>query len=1762
MLKKIETKIKIYRGKALGRRLMALALCFILSFSLIPTAQALSTSEISSYLSSSARVWAGASELSRKTAIDRLVNYYSVPKLPMDSTAQEYTIYKNNYKSWSQNGYQFTGDGKIFQFSNVTDYYILEGEYLQSYYQMLALKWWNGLSNSTQESYLKQWSAEAKSAGVTQAQRSDTVTVKVTAKMFSDAGYQNMETTSFILPATAASYYWICIGGQSPKWNGEGEGKSVKNTYLLRVDTGTLPGTNVLYLGVRYQDVQGIERTEFLFPHENSLHDGYAMAEQYGTPENRQKLVMATTGYSAGAGYGSGDGLSANSYDSYLFTPHYELKEFIGLDVFMRYPMDKAYTKGWTCTGLYFYRVDELYGIDMAGYYSDTCYISFKGELLSRLVEDSVDFELEKSDILYRLGRETAVNYNMEKVSIPYDSRADEYLFKIDFADTYGGGIEALAANYNNGNRLQNVIEALTLRVTYLDNLDEERTVNMPVITSMLAWAAEKGAVDSSLPIAGVAQQGESVMFPGRLPDFKDFKSITLIYGSDAAAVAGISAPNSTDRSTRLKALAGDSISIAGFQIYDADVGVSMGPSSQIAHNAKLDLVVDNTSAPIYYYTCNNTSGLTVKPGRTILSDLMRPYTSGAPLKPKSEQSNYLVVITTDEMNRAGTKEDVHLRLGYVSTTGANRESDAISLREAAQNYYGYWPGAEGDSAYTGAMSANGQIAFTLPITDVNKFTSATFSMNSLSTDDWQMKDIKIYSISELGQRQIVWENTGFSDRRITRPFEEAEQAIIARYPNLLDDAEESKVYLGGNIFTETIYFGEDSKSVVEEEKKIDWSEIRYSMTYKEALQDLGFVRADSTYKVEVKVASNNESNMDSGDCGSQNLFYFKLIFESGSSGYVLANQQLTADGFRADRIETFYVTTNEDYGALSAISIIPEDDSGSDNQDPFDKLNISNIVVTKQADGGVAKSWRVENVGWIDVNYRDKGAESTASGRPGRTEGEIAHSYPVTSQGYSMNLLFALSTGSYERSESDVNSSSGVNPTYQGSLVATIEYYDTNGMIRKQSVDVVRAMYEYAAKTPEYYGETYRTADGTNETRAKSDPSFMFRGGHVDRFYVTLTDVKQIIRVRLGASSEVATRWKLDRMDIYQICSDGVLQLSATDEYKRTNKVEPLCESVDDIGYDLQVFAPENSMQTLGEEQVLVVNMTSNSIDIKTEGSNWTSAITKEPTNKNDTLNIYIYMSEGGIPITDYDLNCSVVWGSADTASEHSDAIGRLEKSRNANMFYYTGYKVSGISALYAISLKGNYRDVLNAGIDHVVVQHVRSGVTINSYYFNFGGANAEHQQTKSYDPNDPDYDTNETAHGKQVVRIFFATDMKPITLLPNASDVAVAIRYRTTNDAEKAGGSENIYYNSTYEFLSKQTQPDGKIAKYTKITPGMVAEVEFNEPYVGEIVGVTLATVGNVSAELDSACVGLYADGGSDTIGWYNFANGAILSTTPYTIQATSKSVTPVKMVFTTDKDAKTVSSGGDSGMACPIRMTVVYTSAQTGGREELTISDIRKYLSSGDFRVEADGSNTATIQLFMKDVSAIRSITLEPYTSDTASSAIWGLKDVYCEAIVDGTVKASEPVAVNRLIAEDSPVSVNFSTVFMKLKASAYNDTSGVTVERSTDVNGSTEIAVRSGGNVTITPTITGSLDGYGFTVSATSESGAEVFCYTVSGGKIVFTPPENESESVVKYNVTVSSQESPNVQCSVLVNVESRSAERNRPIAPEPTSEETT
>ncbi|MBQ0037384.1 MAG: hypothetical protein KBS74_01795 [Clostridiales bacterium] len=1534
---------------------------------------------------------------------------------------------------------------------------------------------------------------------------------------------------------------------------------SLKNTYLLRVGTGTNGGNGVQYIGVRYEDTNGITRTKYIYPHENDLADGYQLAEKKATKgdtrSERLKITKKITGYIPdNESNDQHTGLQAASSDDFLFQTNYEIKKVIGFDIYIAAGKNAE----WSGKSIYLYQVDTIDGIDMAGYFSNNYYISFSGKVYASWVNQSGNsFTLDASlDQVFHL-RDKEDGFKAYDDHPAYNSNTSEYLIKFDIADIYGGGIEALATEVEDDKRFSDVIEALTVRITYLDCYGEECVVNVPAITSMLDWAAELGMIGKK-PInqlVGIAQQGESIMFPCTLPGLSDanftidgekdgkgkltsncIKSIKFIYGTCADDMAGIHASATEKRTRREAKLKTDTLNISGIQIYGSKAVEAMRASEVTKSKTFLQFPSLEGQTPIWAYATPAGAGpLSVAPANgNVKSSNWIDLTAMLSKNAKSSSNakgTYLAVITTDNIKKAGTTEDVSMTLSYLSTTGEEKKSEVYVLSNKAKEYYGYWPSKnEADAAYLVGMSAGQKLIIQIDIDDVNIFKSATFKMSSHATDEWQMSDLKIYRVNEIGPRTARWiDETSdpayaeFTDRIYSRAFVPNENTLVAHYPNAKDaeGGEYSKFYLDGDGNSKTIKFGEETSGDISEgDKDINWKDMQYSMTYEQTKMDLGFAKSAITYEVDVNVAGDEQSNMDDGDCGSNNLFYFKLIFEGGASAYVLANQQLTADGFRSGRTETFYVSTNEDYGSLESISIVPLGNSDSDNQDPYDKLNISSIAVTRECGGALSKTWKIDNVGWISMDYYDSAEEQSASGRRGRSEGEIANNYVVSSQGYSVNLLFQMVTDSY----------TGNDQTFKGSLLAAIEYYDKSGILCKKSIDVVRAMYEYANKTPSYYTATYSNDDGEQSTCAMSNEQFMLRGDHTDRFIVSLMDVKQIKSIKLTGSSEKTTTWNLKQITVNQLESDGVVQMTENDEYKRTGKVgAEISTSTSVTGYQMSLTGPGATAGELGGQVITVVNFASNDITVNESDTEWTADVKRVPNNTNDTLNMYVYMRDpatmdptapGQTDMDDYRMDAAITWHSAVMGDKtYQTNLKALSADKGNRVFYARGIKTKGLDCVNEVTLRASSAELVYAYVDHVVIQHVRSGVTISSYYVDFGNVNVQNQQSAR-----PDQSAPAVTGDRQVVKLYFAPSTIGAYINPEVNDIVVSIRYKTSNDT----GLSNSHYDSYNAFLGDILNKEDGSQKYSCIRPGMTAELEFNEQYVSEIIGITVSTVGNLNATLSGACAGIYTAGNENPT-WCGFT-GHALSVVPYTMTVSKSNVVPVKMVITSRTAAQDASTGAD----VPVRMMMDYITATSNTEKTYVIDNIRDYCSSGDFRYSEE-NHSATVEFCMFDVGSIRSITLTPYTNN-GNDAIWSVQTAYFEAAI-----GNQSVTCNyenpddgTTVTNSSPFVMNvMGAVTVSLKATT-NNAGGTTTMRQTGANGTANIATVCNNPVTIAATVQNSLQGVNsYSVSVKENKDGVLW----DAGNLITYDTDDEGNAVMVFNatkagnyvVTVTSQE---------------------------------
>ena len=1538
--------------------------------------------------------------------------------------------------------------------------------------------------------------------------------------------------------------------------------------YLLRADTGINSGENVLYFGIRYLDVEGVERTQFIYPQESSLYEGYELAGGLTQVNARAKLVKELTGYSLAGQAGdsvltkNSRGLQPGTSDYYVFTPRHALDQLIRIDVFMRY--DKRYiatNKGWHCTGLNFYHVDEFYGVEMAGYYSNQLFLSFRGQLLGHLVpqngasEVSLDISISQSDEVIRIGNDRTDNYELEipETPIQYDSKNCEYMFNVEFADKYGAGIEALASAYGAGQKLDGIVEALTLKVQYTDVDNRVRIVYMPFVVNSLTWAVDRGYLDRSMPVIGAAQQGESLLFVGALPEIKRLDRCWLIFGKTAASEAGIELGNWSERQkNRQTELNGElDCSLLGMRVYAADTKVKVSP-----YSTAFDLTPDETADPLFCYTAVDTLGEALDQGSNEV--YLTPFDGRTPLRPTEKSGGYLVRIVTDTMDLAATTNEIIVNIKYISQSGDPRSTGDIILSSQSRDIFGYWPGAEGNVAYKASMKAGRAIEFLLDAPDVSYFTGVTLTIQpdeNGAVDDWQMREFSIYKHISSGKRIAEWDSSlGFSDRAFYRVFTLSDAPVV-KYPNNLDIAGEKedtslsdqdlgKVYLSKETPSVTITFEQNSRSGKETTSTDpNWETLRYSMTYEEAHSDLKFAETMCSYSVKVTVAGNKAVETENGDAGSNNLFYFMLAFENGTSGYVLANQQLDSDGFRADRTETFTIKTNRDYGTLSAIYIIP-DDNNDDTK--YDKLNVKEIKVVKNSTGGIAKTWTVSSVGWIGISYLDTGSESTLSGRPGRTETDMAKIFYVDKQGYSINLMFAVKTGSYNGK-----------PKLEGSLMATYTYMDNNNTRHTNSVDVAELMYEYANKTAEYY-----KVDEKNDKAKLSEK--MARDNKTDRFIISFDDLQYIMSFSFEIYAEKTTEWNVESLDVYTIESDGLVQINTKDEYQRSNKVSLLCSNRSTDNSQIVPGPDGKTASETGAMERLTIQLTDHKIKVDMLSSDWKSTITREPTSDDDRLNIYVFMRDP-IPSTQpqYSMSTKVT---CNHPSQHDYVIQNqnMVKSADSKIFYALNVKASGISGVASLEIKSNdISDSNLIGIDRVVIQHVRSGVTLRTYSFDLYGDTARFSWVKLDAPTSAS--SGGSSGDQQKVRLMFSEDTPTQTLVSEKEDIMLAIRYKSTSDVERGNGETSVTYNSRYVYLTDVTEETldeagltSETQKYKNIGPGKIVEIDFNEAYVADIVGISIASVGSIDATVESACVlctGENWDSGSP--GWYSFTNGTRLSTAPYVLTESGReTVMPVRMTFTTlnglvDSSVPTDPDAdfGDSeetktkvSHEIPIIMKVWYQNSLKNTLECRTIRNLNDYVTDGGFKT----GETATVEFFMENTASIRYIELEPH-STFGIGATWELGTVTCTAEVDGIETEYRPKTVNKNILQDHPEKIYLATVTVVVTTMVRAELTGEYLTQATNSKEETglELQIKAGNVVTMVPDVLGTLNGYGFTVSAVEgtsmNTDAIVDCYyiTSDGKQIVFTPPETKGE--VSYTVRIASEEMPEDHCDITVKV---------------------
>lgn len=1534
--------------------------------------------------------------------------------------------------------------------------------------------------------------------------------------------------------------------------------------YMLETATGVSTGDekNVEFFIITYDGAAGsaVElNSALLFPHTNSLKESYAAANAVGSEQkDRDKLLYDRYGYRADAAVlDNRTPFQSYQVDQYLFTTSEPIDRIDNIQIFVG-------SRGtWTTQGVRIFRVDRVGGLYRWNDLSNETYIDFEGELIAESCKNgrSISWTGDKlirmsaADSSQRAPGDLELQTSFDdayKTHTMQHNKGNTMAIRFDFADVYGAGLECLTLSRGQ-NTLDTIhpIEDMLLSLRYVDRYGATRTAQIPAVINSTEYARTLGA-ETDKPLAGLAQQGESMVVSVFLPDFGTFSetsTITLTLGSKTVYEKGKLTASAAIGEAREAESMKDDVALLTTAVYLFDAG----NGEHVEETSVISAQIDETAGAIHYeikdkpyafLSAGSINGETEVVGANGIT--LRPFRDGDILtREPSRSDTFLIELTTDDVPGAGTSSDILMSVAFTDLEGKQQRSGTIQVRDRVREFYGYWPGSRSDFGYYIGAAEGQTLRFVVTLPKAKEITDikAWIDGKAVTGDEWQMANCAISVIRDGPlKRSVTWESVSVDGMTSDRRFD---RYVIA------DKVFEYKDTLQGPVLIQP---GQTPESVgpavtangqggvdVLTRQELNWSQLRYNMTYDDASQDLGFVDSAVKYKVIVHVGNTIVSTSGNGDSGSKNLFHFRLIFEGGSSGYVLANQQLSGDGFRANQAETFTIPTNRDYGDVTAVQIVPDDISG--DSDKFDKLEIDSIEITQTVNASLSPTWIVSQVGWIGIDYRDEGASESIRGQKGRSAEDLTQTYLVDGMTYSVKLMAAIQTDSYD------------SPTeqFKGALSADV-YYDHHSTSTEtgSTGDIVEAMYEYQRHSKNYSEQV--------GGMAVSDPDWMFRANHTDRFFFELRDVKQINRMVFHVRGTSSLNWNISGVGLYLVNGPGKLRLNANSEYEQFydagQELTRLAYSTSEAipyAYSQHIEKYNNDARNPNSADI-TVNFTENLIEVSPETKQWTSIISREPASRNDTLNIFLW-PDAATDASAYGGVTKIIYSDIDgNPQQASTGAMNLGLYNGEPVFYATNVRVNGLSGISSVTFySGNGERI--SGIRRGIIQRVRSGVVVKSWEVGGSGLSDFGIVLGELPTTTREEQRVLLQLGADTKRTVLTHQQEDSTVRVTPDDLAVALWYRSDNP----NASE---LRTPYVYLTDQG--------YTEIRPGQLVELKFDQINVSDITGISLVSSGSVQTSIDAGYVvnrQISKEDGTlrGVKGEYSFATPLTVSNMPNRMNPAG-SVSPVALTFLTDKSQENI-SGGTSD---PVRMTLGYYD-RYGSLHTPVYEDLRMYIEGGESAFRA--AQETGVSMLIPDIHELRWIELEPYKEQRTgdSVATWSLKEVKAR-IGEGGNELDR--SVGQLLVEGKPLRLSMADILL------YADVFiGSNAEAQTMTGGTRDIQLQSGESIRIASTLIGSAEGLavklegrdpitgatgnvelgdtrGYTQElleqkrkdATSAEEAAIWASvepqsgSLDAGdpaSVTFTPPRNYTDGDLGYRLTISSKEAP--AAAVVLNI---------------------
>ena len=1487
-------------------------------------------------------------------------------------------------------------------------------------------------------------------------------------------------------------------------------GTPASNTYILEVSTGTVKdggrAETVDYFVIYYTS-GGEHSSTVIFPGTDGIERGMNAARAVGNRDARRQTVSQVFGYTTDP---STQQLGLNSVrtDQYLFTTPKQITTIDRIQIFGKKTAVMAEdgnsfsnVSDWSCQGMRVYEVNTLYGEEMYGWFSEEGYIDFAGYVIADVDMSSGGgtFRWNSSGGVFNIvppgaGRGVAgcslVNTanastytGNHHVGEDHISQAtNRVFFQFDLADLGNAGFESLAGSYALGSETTvsdlKFCEVATLTLRYDDVFGCVRELDLPMIVNSLGWTMEQA--DKDLKIADFAQQGTCIALSAMLPDFASFRSAKLVLGeSGAAARAGLktteaAAANSL-RQSRVSASESDGISYVCFAAYS-----SASVNIQLQGATLRYIFTPGGKNPVKYCTSGSSNGNQMKAAAESTITLSS-YHDSVVLKPVDRTEKYLLTISTDNTENCGTTANVYLQFKFINMKDKEVSSVEYNLRDYIRQFYGEWPGNTSEFAYNYGLRAGGTVQCMIPLTNVKQF--KTVSVRIEGDDEWQFKGLQMQLVRSYDARTLVWEEVndqGYKSHvRISRTVSALKQCFLVgqvyddAHPALPPDDDNWKP---GNLVQDDHNYHEfDGYSEeVDVRDEVDWSALRLFMTYDDACKDLGFRKVRCLYEVEVNVAG-DKVNEDDDDCGSENLFYFQLVFDYGNSGCILANKQLQSDSFRTGEPTRFYIPTTMDYGELSSIRIIPDDQD--DNSHIYDKLKIRSIVVRKKNVGKISPVWTAasdseDGLGWVGIDPKDTGAAGSYRGSEGRSILELAHSYSITKSTYSTKLLFSITTGSYETHSVPRNGQNYTITDQQlvGGMSMSLSYKNQDGtVVPVAPFDIVKLMDEYSGKN----SSTTRTIDGVSEdvNYCVSDVDYQFRAGKTDSFFVDVDDIASLTDAQIQIRSSVVTNWNITDITVHQVQASGTRYINSNGEYDykypaNQGLIYKAAWSMDEsLRTAVQIFRTHESNSIATIE----FSFTENEFE-KYNDSQWSSTVTREPPSKDDTLNLFLYPStESAATDPDgYELFSEVLYTDSLTRSAQRVSTGSMGRSTTSDgrpIFYALGLNANYLDSIAGVNVFSQSARPVHVPISYGIMQRIRSGVLIDSYYLT-GWGNADQGLTM---------DISQPTGGQNIQSVFlqFSSEMDEQTLVPDERDLAIALHFSTDDPFDG-------------EFRSKYITLTDQGIDY--ISPGQVVELDFAIMNLQEIYGITMVNMGRLEDTVANAVVFEQAPNGAVKNKW-SFRSTMTPARTPTRFEATANA--PVALL---QLDITTAESTGayNSGVTGPVRMSVGFYRPE-GNEDFLTFDDIRPFSAANETAFSAGA--TDRVQLLLPFATSVRWVELEPQVGDDGFSPIWKIDRV-------SSITDLSPLPVTRVLGDDgvaeqgSPKRISLAEILLGGVYSIVHSPEEEPPPSGDDTlptGGTKDIALNVGEGIYIMPRLLGSESGVDIALNRVDSSG---------------------------------------------------------------------